>query len=65
MKPPIKASLEPYLSRAERVFAIKQAVQAGSYKVDSSEVASILVSHLLSQAMQWSRTSPKRQCSLN
>ncbi|MHB9075587.1 MAG: flagellar biosynthesis anti-sigma factor FlgM [Desulfobaccales bacterium] len=65
MKPPFKASLESYPSRAERVFAIQKAVQEGSYKVDSTEVANILISHLLNHSTRFHRPSLKRQCSLN
>jgi hypothetical protein len=65
MKPPFRASLESYPSRAERVFAIKKAVQDGSYKVDSTEIANILVIHLLNHSTQSHRSSLKRQCSLN
>jgi hypothetical protein len=65
MKPPFRASLESNLSRAERVFAIKKAVQEGSYKVDSTEVAHILIGHLLNHSTRFHRSSLKRQCSLN
>jgi len=47
MKTPFRASPESCASRADRVSEIKKAVQEGSYKVDSKNVANKLIIHLL------------------
>lgn len=39
-------------SRAEKVFAIQKAVQAGTYEIDSKKVANRLIIHLLNQAIR-------------
>jgi hypothetical protein len=65
MKPPFKTNLESNVSRVERVFAIKKAVQAGSYKVDSTEVANILINHIVNPSMRLHRSPLERQCFLN
>jgi len=65
MKPPLQASSESYHSRAERVSAIKKAVQAGSYEIDSKKVANILIIHLFNHPTRFHRPSLKGQCTLN
>ncbi len=41
-----------YPSRAEKVFAIKKAVQEGTYEVDSAKVANTLIINLLKHTIQ-------------
>ena len=65
MKPPFRASSESYPSRAERVSAIKKAVQEGSYEIDSTKVANILIIHLLNHSTRFHRSSLKGQCTLS
>jgi hypothetical protein len=47
MNPPFRASPESYLMRAKKVSALKKAVQEGTYEIDSTKVANILIIHLL------------------
>lgn len=65
MKPSIRASAESYPSRAEKVSAIKRAVQEGSYEIDSTKVANILIIHLLNHSTRFHRSSLKGQCTLS
>ena len=65
MKSPFKAGPESYPSRAERVSAIKKALQAGSYEIDNTKVANILTIHLLNHATRFHGPALKGQCSLN
>lgn len=65
MKPPFRASPESYSSRAERVFAIKKAVQEGSYEIDSTKVGNILIAYLLNPSTRFHRSSLKGQCTLS
>jgi anti-sigma28 factor (negative regulator of flagellin synthesis) len=41
-----------YPSRAEKVSAIKKAVQEGTYEVDSAKVANTLIINLLNHSMR-------------
>ena len=65
MKTLFKASPESYHSRAERVSAIKKAVQEGSYEIDSTKVADILIIHLFNHPTRFHRSSLKGQCTLS
>jgi hypothetical protein len=65
MKPPFRASAESYPSRAERVSAIKKAVQEGSYEIDSTKVANILISHLLNHSRRLHGSSLKSQSTVS
>jgi Anti-sigma-28 factor, FlgM len=65
MKTLSKANLESYHSRAERVFAIKKAVQEGSYEIDNKKVADILIIHLFNHPTRFHRSSLKGQSTLN
>ena len=65
MKPPFKASSESYHSKAERVAAIKKAVQEGSYEIDSTKVADILIIHLLNHPTRFHSSSLKGQHTLS
>jgi hypothetical protein len=59
-----KACFKSYLSRAERVSAIKKAVQKGSYEIDSTKVANKLIIHLLNHPIRFQSFSLKEQCTL-
>ena len=50
MKPSFRAKSASYPNRAQRVAAIKKAVQEGSYECDSAKVANILIIHLLNHS---------------
>jgi anti-sigma28 factor (negative regulator of flagellin synthesis) len=65
MKSPFKARPKSYLSRAERVSAIEKALQEGSYKIDTTNIANILIIQLLHHATRLPGPSLKRQCTLN
>lgn len=65
MKPPFRASSASYPSRAKRVSAIKKAVQEGSYEIDSTKVANILIIHLLNHSTLFHRSSLKGQFTLS
>jgi hypothetical protein len=65
MKPPLKASSESYHSIADRVAAIKKAVQKGSYEIDSTKVANILIMHLLNHSTRFQSSYFKGQCTLS
>lgn len=65
MQPHFRASFESYPNRAERVVAIKKAVQEGSYEIDSTKVANILTIHLLSHSTRFHRSSLNGQSSLS
>ncbi len=65
MKPPFQARSESYHSREERVSAIKKAVQEGSYEIDSTKVANILIIHLLNHSTRSHRSPLKRQYTLS
>jgi hypothetical protein len=65
MKPPFRASPESYPSRANRVSAIKKAVHEGSYMIDSTKVANILIIHLLNHSTRSHRSSLKGQYTLS
>lgn len=54
-----RARPESYTSRAEKVFAIKKAVQEGTYEVDSTKVADALIINLLNHSLQLSSTEVK------
>jgi anti-sigma28 factor (negative regulator of flagellin synthesis) len=57
MKPPLKANFKLYHSRAERVSAIKKAVQERSYEIDTKKVANILIIYLLNHPIRFYRSS--------
>jgi hypothetical protein len=65
VEPSFRTSPELYLSRAERVLAIKKAVQEGSYEIDSTKVANILLTHLLNYSTGFQRSCLKGQCTLS
>jgi hypothetical protein len=65
VEPPFRTNPELYLSRTERVFAIKKAVQEGSYEIDSTKVANILITHLLNYSTRFQRSAFKGQCTLS
>ena len=65
MKPSFRVNSKSYPNRVERVAAIKKAVQEGSYEIDSSKVASILINHLLNNSTRFYRSSLKGQCTLS
>lgn len=65
MKPPFRTSSGSYPSRAERVSAIKKAVKEGSYEIDTTNVANILIMHLLSHSARFYRPSLKHRCTLS
>lgn len=65
MNPPFRASPESYLIRAKRVSALKKAVQEGSYEIDSTKVANILIIHLLNHSTGSHRPSLKGQSNLS
>lgn len=62
MKPAFQSSSEPFHNRAERVSAIKKAIQAGSYEIDSLKVANILIIHLLNHPARFQRSPFKGKC---
>ena len=47
MNPTFRAIPETYPNRVERVSAIKKAIQEGSYEIDSTKVANLLIIHLV------------------
>jgi hypothetical protein len=65
MKPPFQTGSESCHSRAERISAIKKAVQEGSYEIDSTKVANILIIHLLNHPTRIHRSSLYGQCNLS
>lgn len=65
MQPSFRANSESYPNGAERVAAIKKAVQEGSYETDSTKVANILIIHLLNHSTRFYGSYVKGQCNLN
>jgi hypothetical protein len=65
MKPSFRAKSESYQNRAQRVAAIKKAVQEESYEPDSTEVANILIIHLLNHSTRLPRSYLKNQYTLS
>jgi hypothetical protein len=65
MEPSFKAKFESYQNRAQRVAAIKKAVQEESYEPDSTEVANILIIHLLNHSTRLHRSYLKGQYPLS
>jgi hypothetical protein len=65
MKPSSRAKSESYPNGAERVDAIKKALQEGSYETDSTKVANILIIHLLNHSKRFYRSYVKDHYTLN
>jgi anti-sigma28 factor (negative regulator of flagellin synthesis) len=57
MKPLSRARPESYPSRAEKVVAIKKAVREGTYEIDGTKVADVMLIHLLAHSIRLQRTS--------
>ena len=65
MKPSFRANSESFPNRAERVAAIKKALQEGSYETDSTKVANILIIHLLNHSTRFYRSYVQGQGTLS
>ena len=59
MQPFIMVRSKSYPSRTEKVSAINKAVKKGTYKIDSRNLADILVLHLLDYSTRFQRLSVK------
>ena len=56
MKPSFRVKSESFPNRAQRVAALKKAVQEESYEPDSKEIANILIIHLLNHSTRLPRS---------
>jgi Anti-sigma-28 factor, FlgM len=65
MKHSFRPNPESYPNEAERVAAIKKALQEGSYETDSTKVANILIIHLLNHSTRFYRSYVKGHHTLN
>ena len=59
MGPFIRGRPKSYQSQTEKVSAINKAVQKGIYKIDSRNLANILVMHLLDYSIRFQKLSVK------
>jgi anti-sigma28 factor (negative regulator of flagellin synthesis) len=57
MKPLFRERPTSYQSRADRVSAIKREVDNGTYEIDSTNLANIMIIHLLNHSRQF-QSSP-------
>lgn len=60
MKHLFRERLTSYQSRADKISAIKKEVNSGTYEINSSTLANIMIAHLLSHSIQFQESSLKR-----